>query len=257
MSRAHLVVLVAAGLVTSGCTTAGPATGTQTSTEPQRLTVYAAASLQKTFTELGDRFESAHPGTTVTFNFAGSSDLVTQLQQGAPADVFASADEKNMTKATDDKLIDGTPVVFASNTLQIVVPPGNPAEVTSFADLSAPGLKLVICAPQVPCGSATKKVSEAQGITLKPVSEENSVTDVLNKVASGEADAGLVYRTDVQGAGARVVGVSFPHADKAVNRYPIALLAGSDHPELAREFVALVTGAEGQKVLSTAGFGKP
>ena len=142
----------------------------------------------------------------MTFSFAGSSDLVTQLQQGAPADVFASADTKNMDKATADNLVQGDPVNFASNTLEIAVPPDNPAKITSFADLAEAGVKVVVCAPQVPCGSATQKVETATGVTLKPVSEENSVTDVLNKVTTGEADAGLVYNTDVKSAGDKVAG---------------------------------------------------
>jgi molybdate transport system substrate-binding protein len=191
----------------------------------------------------------------VTFSFAGSSDLVTQLQGGAPADVFASADSSNMTKASNDGLVAGAPVTFATNTLEIVVPRGNPAQVSSFADLAKPGLKLVTCAAQVPCGAAAHRIETATGVALSPVSEESSVTDVLNKVQTGEADAGLVYVTDVRAAGDRVTGVPFGEAKRAVNRYPIAVLAASKHPDLAGEFVALVTGAQGRRVLSAAGFG--
>ncbi|HCB56736.1 MAG TPA: molybdate ABC transporter substrate-binding protein, partial [Arthrobacter bacterium] len=133
----------------------------------------------------------------VTLNFAGSSDLVTQITQGAPADVFASADTKNMTKLSDAKLIDGTASNFATNVLEIAVPPSNPASISSFADLAKPGVKVVVCAPQVPCGAATETIEKATGTTLTPVSEESSVTDVLGKVTSQEADAGLVYVTDV------------------------------------------------------------
>ena len=219
--------------------------------------MFAAASLKTTFTTLGQQFEGSHAGTKVTFSFAGSPDLVTQIQQGAPADVFASADTKNMDKATADNLVKGEPVNFAANTLEIAVPPDNPAKITSFADLAEDGVKVVICAPQVPCGSATQKVETATGVTLTPVSEESSVTDVLNKVTSGEADAGLVYKTDVKSAGDKVLGVPFPESSEAVNVYPIAVLTGSKDANLSQEFVDLVTGTEGQQVLGDAGFGKP
>lgn len=221
------------------------------------VTVYAAASLKKTFAEIGARFESSHPGTTVTFSFAGSSDLVAQLQQGAHADVFASADTRNMDKATGDKLIEGSPVIFTSNTLQIAVPPGNPGKVAALQDLTNPALKVVVCAPQVPCGAAADKVEATAGITVKPVSEEQSVTDVVNKVVTGQADTGLVYRTDVKAAGGKVEGVEFPESSSAVNHYPIGVLAGSRDKPLAQAFVDLVTGPQGQQVLTDAGFVKP
>ena len=256
LAVAAAIAFLSAG---AGCsTTAEPAGGDSAApAASQTLTVFAAASLKGTFTTLGQQFEKTHAGTKVTFSFGGSSDLVTQLQQGAPGDVFASADIKNMDKATADSLVQGDPVNFASNTLEIAVPPDNPAKITSFADLADAGVKVVVCAPQVPCGSATQKVETATGVTLKPVSEENSVTDVLNKVTSGEADAGLVYKTDVQGAGDKVTGVAFPEAGEAVNVYPIAVLAGGENSDLAQEFVDLVTSAEGQQVLADAGFGKP
>ncbi|REF32077.1 molybdate transport system substrate-binding protein [Calidifontibacter indicus] len=225
--------------------------------ESGTLTVFAAASLKKTFTELGKQFETAHPGVKVTFSFAGSSDLVTQLQQGAPADIFASADTKNMDKATNDKLVAEEPTLFASNTLQIAVPPKNPKGINSLTDLTKPGLKVVICAPQVPCGSATKTVEKAANVTLKPASEESSVTDVLNKVTAGEADAGLIYRTDVAGADGKVEGIDFAQSSEAVNKYPIAALSSSKQADLAKQFIALVTGTAGQKVLADAGFAKP
>jgi molybdate transport system substrate-binding protein len=221
------------------------------------VTVFAAASLTKTFTALGSEFEAAHPGSRVTFSFAGSSDLVSQLTAGAPADVFASADQANMGKAVRGKVIDGSPVDFASNVLAIAVPPGNPAHVRSFADLAAPGVKTVICAPQVPCGAATASVEASTGVTLTPVSQESSVTDVLGKVASGEADAGIVYRTDVKGAGSKVASVPFPEAAKTVNVYPIARVAHAPNPAGAAAFVAFVTGPDGRKALAAAGFGAP
>jgi molybdate transport system substrate-binding protein len=220
------------------------------------ITVFAAASLKKTFTAIGAEFEKAHPGATVTFNFAGSSDLVAQLQQGAPADVFASADTTNMDKATGDSLTAATPVSFASNTLEIAVPPGNPAKVASLADLAKPGVKVVLCAPAVPCGSAAAKVETAAKIDIKPVSEEQSVTDVLGKVTSGEADAGLVYVTDVKGAGDKVEGVEFAQSSAAVNTYPIAALENSKNAALAQAFLQAVTGEPGQGILAAAGFAK-
>jgi molybdate transport system substrate-binding protein len=221
------------------------------------LVVFAAASLKETFTQIGDRFEEDHPGATVTFSFAGSSDLVAQLQQGAPADVFASADTTNMDKATGDALTAGEPVAFATNTLQIAVPPGNPAKVTSLADLTRPDVKVVVCAPEVPCGNAAVKVEAAAKLDIKPVSEEQNVTDVLGKVIAGEADAGLVYVTDVKGAGDKVEGVEFSESSAAVNTYPIAALKSSRNPALAQAFVEAVTGEAGQAVLSSAGFGRP
>lgn len=222
------------------------------------ITVFAAASLKATFTELAAEFEAANPGTTVELTFAGSSDLVTQITEGAPADVFASADEKNMAKLTDAGLIDAdAPVDFATNVLEIAVPPGNPAGVKDFADLADPAVKTVICAAQVPCGAATATVETATGIDIVPVSEESSVTDVLGKVTSGEADAGLVYVTDVISAGDAVQGIEFAESSQAVNTYPIAVVKDSVAPDVAAAFVAFVTGSVGQDVLSAAGFGQP
>jgi molybdate transport system substrate-binding protein len=221
------------------------------------ITVFAAASLKSTFTKLASDFEAKNPDIKITLNFAGSSDLVTQITQGAPADVFASADTKNMAKLADAKLIDGAPANFATNVLEIAVPPSNPASISSFADLAKPGVKVVVCAPQVPCGAATETVEKAAGTTLAPVSEESSVTDVLGKVTSGEADAGLVYVTDVKTAGDKVKGIPFAESDQAVNTYPIATVGTSTNRELARAFIAAVTGSEGKKVLSDAGFGTP
>ncbi len=243
-------------LLAAGCgSTATPGAGGP-SAQGQTLTVFAAASLKGTFTTLGRSFEAAHPGTKVAFGFAGSSDLVTQIQQGAPADVFASADTKNMTKASADGLTAGTPANFATNTLAIAVPPSNPAKITGLADLTRSGIKVVLCAPEVPCGAAAVKVEAAAKIDVKPVSEESSVTDVLNKVQTGEADAGLVYVTDVKGAADKVKGITFAESSSAVNTYPIAALKASRHADLAQQFVTLVTGPDGQQVLADAGFAK-
>jgi molybdate transport system substrate-binding protein len=221
------------------------------------ITVYAASSLTSTFQQIGQEFEAAHDGVQVEFSFGGSSDLVTQIQEGAPADVFASADTANMDKLVGDDLAGADPEDFASNTLEIAVPPGNPAGITSFQDLGKLGLNLVICAPEVPCGAAAQSVAEKAGVTLSPVSEEQSVTDVLAKVTSGEADAGLVYVTDVQAAGNDVEGITFPESGSVVNVYPIAPVKGTDESDLAQEFVDLVLGDTGQQILQDAGFGQP
>jgi molybdate transport system substrate-binding protein len=218
------------------------------------LLVFAAASLKTTFTQLGTLFEQLHPGSTATFNFAGSSDLVTQIAAGAPADVLAAADQNTMTKAVDAGAVSGTPVDFAGNVLTIVTQPGNPAGITAFADLTRPDLQVVVCAPQVPCGTAAVRVAQNSGVTLSPVSEELSVTDVLNKVQSEQADAGLVYVTDAATAGSKITEVPFPEAGDAVNVYPIAMLAQARQPALAAEFVNLVAGPAGQQVLRDAGF---
>lgn len=223
----------------------------------QKLVVFAAASLKKTFTEIGDQFSKDNPGAGVEFSFAGSSDLVTQLTQGAHADIFASADTKNMDKAAQAGLLAASPVNFASNTLTIVVAPGNPKGISSFRDLAKSGLDVVVCAPQVPCGSATQKIETQTGVQLSPVSEESSVTDVLGKVTSGQADAGLVYLTDAAGAGDKVSAVAFPEASGAVNTYPIATLKQAQNAGLASKFIDLVAGPVGQQILGKAGFGRP
>ncbi|MGO4192500.1 molybdate ABC transporter substrate-binding protein [Arthrobacter sp. YAF17] len=270
MKRPGIQALLIAGVLAIGLTgcatgkpgsTGGPSSAAAGASEgakpPGTITVFAAASLKATFTELASDFEARNPGTKVMFSFAGSSDLAAQISQGAPADVFASADTKNMAKVSDASLVEGSPADFATNVLTIVVPPVNPASVTSFADLARPGVKTVICAAQVPCGAATKTLEQKTGTTLKPVSEEASVTDVLGKVVSGEADAGLVYVTDVRTAGDKVKEIPFPEASQAVNTYPIAAVRTSKNKELAAAFIAAVTGPEGRRILSGAGFGTP
>lgn len=257
--RAWAAAGLAAAAVLSGCgSDTSPGGAPSGSAAPaQHLVVFAAASLKQTFTKIGDQFKTDNPGATVEFSFAGSSDLVTQLTQGAKADVFASADVKNMDKAAAAGLLAGDPVTFATNVLTIAVAPGNPKGIKTFGDLAKPGLNVVVCAPQVPCGSATKKVEDTTKVTLAPVSEETSVTDVLGKVSTGQADAGLVYVTDVAGSGGKVDGVGFPESSGAVNTYPIATLKSAANADLAHKFIDLVTGAVGQKVLEQAGFGKP
>lgn len=243
------------GTAGAATATASPsASGSAAPVPSGTVIVFAAASLKATFTELGQMFQEQNPGTTVTFNFAGSSDLVTQITSGAPADVFASADENNMNKAVTAGVVAGTPVDFASNVLTIVTPPGNPKGVTGFADLAGPDRQVVVCAPQVPCGAATEKVEQNTGVHLTPVSEESSVTDVLNKVQTGQADAGLVYVTDARNARDKVTEVPFPEATAVVNVYPIATMTEATQPELATRFVELITGPDGQRVLADAGF---
>jgi molybdate transport system substrate-binding protein len=256
---AAIAVALAAALGACGTTApaAAPSGNSSTSRLSGTVTIFAAASLKSTFTQLAKDFEAKNTGTKVTLSFAGSSDLVTQITQGAPADVFASADTKNMAKLADAKLLDGTATNFATNVLEIAVPPSNPALISSFADLAKPGVRVVTCASQVPCGAATDTVEKATGISLRPVSEESSVTDVLGKVTSGEADAGLVYVTDVKGAGDKVKGIAFPESDKAVNTYPIATVSSSQNKELAAAFIDSVTGEAGKKVLGNAGVVAP
>lgn len=227
------------------------------SSADQTVVVYAAASLRGPFTDIGEQFEDANPGASVEFSFAGSSDLVTQLTQGARADVFASADVTSMDKAAEAGLLESAPVNFASNTLTIAVAPGNPKAIASLRDLTRPDIAVVVCAPQVPCGAATRRVEQAAGVELSPVSEESSVTDVLNKVTSGQADAGLVYVTDAIDAKDKATAVAFPEARGAANTYPIAVLEQAENPELATRFVDAVTGELGQRVLAGAGFKTP
>ncbi|AYG02805.1 molybdate ABC transporter substrate-binding protein [Gryllotalpicola protaetiae] len=255
---------IGAALLLAGC--AGSGSGASPSSAPaktsapptpQTLTVFAATSLTATFNTLGKAFEDANPGVTVQYSYNGTSTLVTQLSQGAPADILASADEKNMQNAVSQNLISGTPVDFATNVLEIAVAPGNPKNITGWADLAKPGLKVDVCADGVPCGNATEAVEKATGTTLKPISQEQNVGDVLAKVESGDADAGVVYVTDVKGAGSKVTGVDFPEAQQAINTYPIAATASSKNAALAKKFIAYVTGSAGQKLLKDAGFGAP
>jgi molybdate transport system substrate-binding protein len=247
-------VAVVALLIAAGC---GQAGGSGAQSPATTLTVLAASSLKEPFTELERRFEAAHGGVDVTISFAGSSDLAQQIVNGAPADVFAAANEQTMDTVVKTGLASGEPKIFATNTLQIVVAPGNPKGITGFADLTKPGLVLVVCGAQVPCGAATKKIERETGVTLQPASEETDVKAVLGKVVDGEADAGLVYVTDVKAAGDQVTGVEFPEAARAVNRYPIVAIEESRNRELAGMFVTLVLGEGGGEVLAEAGFAAP
>ena len=262
-NRALLVLPAVAVLALTGCggsasdTAAGttsPATGDGLS---GTLTVFAAASLTDVFGDLGDRLMAENPGLDVQFNFAGSSALATQLTQGAPADVFASANEEQMAVVTDAGLQAGDPTVFTGNVLEIAVPEGNPGDVTGLADFGDADLTLAVCAADVPCGAAAAAVFADAGITAQPDTEEEDVKAALTKVQLGEVDAALVYATDVQAAGSDVEGIPFPEAEQEVSDYPICTMAAAPNPEAAQAFVDLVESDAGQQALTDAGFRAP
>jgi molybdate transport system substrate-binding protein len=255
--------LLAAGavlvLVLAGCggPAGAPAAGESSTGLTGTLTVFAAASLTDVFGGLGHRLEQENPGLTVQFNFAGSSALATQLTQGAPADVFASANEKQMTVVTDAGLQATDPTVFTSNVLEIAVPKGNPGKVTGLADFGRADLTLAVCAADVPCGAAAAAVFADAGVSPRPDTEEEDVKAALTKVQLGEVDAALVYATDVRAAGSDVEGIPFPEAEKEVNSYPICTLKAGPDPAAAQAFVDLVTSGAGRQALSAAGFRTP
>jgi len=250
--------LTALTLGLAGCggrTNAGPAPGGTAVTGT--VTVFAAASLTESFTRIGRDFEAANPGAKVTFNFAGSSALATQIDQGAPADVFASAAPANMKTVTDAGNGAGTPTTFVKNQLVIVVPRGNPKGITGLRELTKPGVKVALCAEQVPCGAAAKKALAAADVKLTPVTLEQDVKAALSKVKLGEVDAALVYRTDARTAAADVDGVEFPESAQAVNEYPIVALKDAPNKAGAQAFVAYVLSDKGRAVLTQAGFQAP
>jgi len=267
VNRSFRVLALAAAAVLSlaGCgssdTGASTESTTTTTTESPKvtgdITVFAAASLTESFTQIGKDFEAANPDAKVTFNFAGSSALAQQINQGAPVDVFASAAPTNMKQVTDTGAITDSPVTFVTNTLEIAVPAGNPGKITGLADFAKPDLKIALCAEQVPCGAAAKKVFEAAGITAAPDTLEQDVKAVLTKVSLGEVDAALVYKTDVKAAGDKVEGIEFAESDKAVNEYPIAACAKAPNADGAKAFVDYVLSDKGKAVLTKAGFGAP
>jgi molybdate transport system substrate-binding protein len=219
------------------------------------ITVFAAASLTEALTEIGTAFE-AGSGSKVTFNFGSSATLAAQINQGAPADVFAAASPATMKTVTDAGNATG-PVNFVSNTLQIAVPTGNPGKITGLEDFADESKRIAVCALQVPCGAAAEKVFAASGITPKPDTLEQDVKATLSKVAADEVDAALVYRTDVISAPDDVEGIDFPEAGEAVNQYPIATVTQTKNPEAAKAFVDHVLSPEGQAVLEKAGFAEP
>ncbi|TDC45890.1 molybdate ABC transporter substrate-binding protein [Actinomadura sp. KC345] len=250
---AAVSLLLAATVGCSGTGDGGPSGGERDTT----LTVFAAASLTEVFTELGKAFEATHPGVRVRFNFAASSTLAQQITQGAPVDVFASASSATMKTVTDAGDAADTPQLFTRNFLVIAVPKDNPGKVEKLGDLSGSGLKVVLCAEQVPCGAAAEKALDAAGVEVEPVSRERDVRAVLTKVGLGEADAGLVYRTDAKAAGEKVRGIEFPESSDAINDYPIAEIADAPQSALAKEFIQLVFSDQARPVLDRAGFGLP
>ena len=252
--RVRILVALVAVLGMAGCGGTGAAA---TGSVGGRLTVFAAASLTGSFTQIGKDFEAAHPGVTVTFNFAGSSALATQINQGAPADVFASAAPANMKTVTDAGNGDGNPTMFVKNQLVIAVPKGNPKGITGLADLARPGLKVALCAAQVPCGAAATKALTAAGVAVTPVTQEQDVKSALAKVKLGEVDAALVYRTDTRAAASDIDGIEFPESAQAINEYPIIVLKDAPDKAAARAFVAYVLSDQGRAVLTRAGFQVP
>lgn len=221
------------------------------------ITVFAAASLTEAFTELGKAYEQEHEGSKVTFSFAASSDLAGQISNGAPADVFASADEPNMDRVVANGANVGEPVAFAGNVLEIAVPKGNPGNVKSLADFSNPDLELAVCAPEVPCGSAARQLFGVVGVKDDVDTYEPDVKSVLTKVELGEVDAGLVYESDVLAAGDRIDSIRIPQTGKVVNTYPIVVVDGGVNETGGQDFVDLVTGAKGRAELKKWGFRSP
>lgn len=258
---AATALAILSGLALVGCA-AQPGTGSDATPRGTgaseelsgTLTVFAAASLTETFDALAEDFEAQHPQVDVVVNYGGSSALAQQIIAGAPADVFAAASEATMQTVVDAGLA-SEPVIFATNSLQLVVPAGNPAGVTDLADLARPELAIALCDPAVPCGAASAALLSAEGVTASPDTLEEDVKAVLTKVQLGEADVGLVYVTDVRVAGEEVEGIAVPEAEAAVNRYPVVALADAPRPDLAAAWNALLTGPEGRAVLADAGFG--
>lgn len=222
-------------------------------TKTTKLTVFAAASLQEPFTALGKQFEKDHPGTSVVFSFGASDVLAQQTTQGAPADVLATASQTTMDQATGAEDVQ----LFASNSMEIAVPPKNPAQITSLQDLARKGVKVALCQATVPCGVVAAKVFANAKLSVTPVTEEADVKSVLTKVSLGEVDAGVVYVSDVHTAGSSVTGVPISQAFNAVTSYPISVIGTTKHQALAKSFEQFALGAQGQQAMAAAGFAKP
>jgi molybdate transport system substrate-binding protein len=249
----------AAASLTAGCAqtsdaarTSGGASNRLTGT----VTVFAAASLTEAFGALARQFEDAHPGLAVKLNFGASSALAFQIEQGAPADVFASASDRNMAQVVTAEAATA-PEIFARNAMQLAVPQGNPGGVTGVADLARPGVKVALCQSQVPCGVTAQQVFDKAGIRVRPVTLERDVKSALIKVQTGEVDVAVVYRTDVRAAGDKVQGIEIPDALNASTEYPIAVLGAARNPAAARAFTEYVLSSTGRGVLAAAGFGTP
>jgi molybdate transport system substrate-binding protein len=269
LRRSLVGLLTVVALATTACgsssksssstTSGGTAESSSTANAPVtgHLTVFAATSLTGAFGDIGKAFSQANPGATVTFSFDASSTLVQQITQGAPADVFASADTANMDKLTKANLNGSQPVVFATNLLEIIVAKGNPKGITGVADLTNPAIKVVVCAPQVPCGSYATEIFAKANVKVTPVSEEENVKGVVTKVTTGAADAGIVYTTDVLAAGSGAQGVPIPADQNVLAQYPIASVKSSTNTATDAAFISYVTGADGQAILARYGFMKP
>ena len=259
MRRFTVIAVALAAVAAAGCSSSGSgSSGSSASASPAggTITVFAAASLMGTFTQLGKQFETAHPGDTVKFSFGPSSGLSGQITNGAPADVFASAAPANMdtvVSAGDAS----NPQNFAQNTMEVATPPNNPAKVTSVNDLAKKSVKVALCQPQVPCGVVAAEVFKNAGITVKPVTLQPDVKSVLSQVELGSVDAGMVYVTDVLAAGSKVNGVKISASDNASTEYPIATINSSKHKSEAQAFMNYVLSPAGQQVLTAAGFEKP
>jgi molybdate transport system substrate-binding protein len=264
MRRFALVAVALAATAVAGCSSSSSSSSTSSSTpsasssaaQTGTITVLAAASLMGTFTELGKQFEAAHPGDTVKLSFGASSALAEQINSGAPADVFASAATKNMDQVVSAGNA-SNPQNFATNVMEVAVPPSNPAKVTSVNDLAKSSVKTALCQPQVPCGVVAAQVFKNAKITVKPVTLQPDVKSVLTQVELGNVDAGVVYVTDVQAAGSKVKGVTIPADVNATTTYPIAALTHSKEKAIAAAFVAYVLSPPGEQVLKAAGFAAP
>jgi molybdate transport system substrate-binding protein len=244
----------AAAVVALSC---GAAPGEHPERPAGSITVFAAASLTDSFKALGDAYQKANAGPTVKFNFAGSPTLVTQIEQGAPADVFASADTANMDKLRTDGFTDGaSPSVFAHNKLEIVVAPGNPKHISGLADLAKPGVIYISAGPTVPAGKYASQALGSAGVKVTPKSLETDVKSVVSKIELGEADAGIVYATDVRAAGSKIAGVEIPDQHNVVATYPISSLKATKNMALAQSFIQFAVSPDGQAILASYGFQK-
>ena len=245
----------------SGAATTGAATTaippTTTAAVAGTITVFAATSLTDAFNEIGAAFTKAYPQAKATFSYDASSALVQQITQGAPADLFASADQANMDKLTKAGLNGGAPQVFANNLLGIIVPTGNPKGIKGVQDLANSDLKVVLCADGVPCGTYAKQILTSAGVTVNPVSLEQNVKGVVTKVTTGEADAGIVYVTDIAAAGTKASGADIPKDINVVAVYPIAPTKTSKNIATDQAFISFLLGPQGQTILAKYGFLSP
>jgi molybdate transport system substrate-binding protein len=242
------------GVLAAFLAACGNSSGGESTSLSGYIQVFAAASLSASFDAVGTSFHRDNPGVGVKLNYAGTPTLVTQIEQGAPADVFATADTTNMDKLTADGFTMGSSRVFAHNQLEIVVAPGNPKGITGLADLAKPGVIYITEASTVPAGKYSLQALAAAGVKVTPKSLETSVTAVISKIELGEADAGIVYTTDVTAAGKKVQGVQIPAAQNVIATYPIATVKGTTNAAIANAFIAYVLSTKGQAMLATFGF---